>query len=120
MDLRGPPAARSADGRLLPPPLAARCASMCLHGRAIDQDLRRVHRPLRVRGICLPIRPSLPGGRSDCREFCADHRPPAHRFSATGLQNLDNAADDPLIIDPRLAARIIRQKRFENSELILR
>ena len=39
--------------------------------------------------------------------------------SPTGLQNLDNTADDPLIIDPRLAARIIRQKRFENSELIL-
>jgi hypothetical protein len=46
MDLRGPPAARSADG-LLMFPFAARCASMRLHGRAIDQDLRR-----RSTGLC--------------------------------------------------------------------
>jgi hypothetical protein len=40
--------------------------------------------------------------------------------ASTGLQDLDNAADDPPIIDPRLAARIVRQKWLEKSELILR
>ena len=82
---------------------------MRLHGRAIDQDLRR-----RSTGRCEP------SGRAivECFARTIDLRriDPA----PTGLQNLDNAADDPLIIDPRLAARIIRQKRFENSELILR
>ena len=38
----------------------------------------------------------------------------------TGLQHVDDAADDPPIIDPRLAARIVRQKRLEPSELIIR
>ena len=53
---------------------------MRLHGRAIDQDLRRRSAGRAVRGIYLPIRPSLPSGRSS-RVFCADHRPPAHRSS---------------------------------------
>src|SRR6476469_3120328 len=38
----------------------------------------------------------------------------------TGLQHLDDATDDPPIIDPWLAARIVRQKRLKPSELILR
>jgi len=39
--------------------------------------------------------------------------------AATGLQNVDDAADDTAIINPRLAARIGRQKRLKPRELLL-
>ena len=94
---------------------------MRLYGRAIDQDLRR-----RSTGRCecveyvYPYALRCPADEAivECFARTIDLRriDPA----PTGLQNLDNTADDAPIIDPRLAARIIRQKRFENSELILR
>jgi hypothetical protein len=102
---------------------------MRLHGRAIDQDLRR-----RSTGRCecveyvYPYALRCPADEAIVECFartiveCFARTIDLRRIdpAPTGLQNLDNAADDPLIIDPRLAARIIRQKRFENSELILR
>jgi len=40
--------------------------------------------------------------------------------TTAGLQDMHDAADDPTIINPRLAARIGRQQPFEPRELILR
>jgi len=94
---------------------------MRLHGRAIDQDLRR-----------------RSAGRCECLEYVYPYalRCPADEAivecfartielrridpAPTGLQHLDDAADDPPIIDPWLAARIVRQKGLEPSELMLR
>lgn len=69
---------------------------MRLHGRAIDQDLRR-----------------RSAGRCECVEYIYPYA-------------LRCPADEAIVecfartIDPWLAARIVRQKRLEPSELILR
>ena len=94
---------------------------MRLYGRAIDQDLRR-----RSAGRCecveyvYPYALRCPADEAivECFARTIDLRriDPA----STRLQNLDNAADHPPIINSRLTARIVRQKWLENSELILR
>ena len=89
---------------------------MRLHGRAIDQDLRR-----RSTGRCecveyvYPYALRCPADEAIVECLARTIDLPRIDPAPTGLRNLDNATDDP-----RLAARIIRQKRFENSELILR
>jgi len=40
--------------------------------------------------------------------------------TTAGLQDMHDAADDPAIINPRLATRIGRQQRLEARELIFR
>ena len=81
MDLRGPPAARSADGLLMFPPLppdAHRCAFTA------ELSIRTCAGgpPAVASAWNMSTHNALRCPADDCRVFCADHRPPAHRSSA--------------------------------------
>jgi hypothetical protein len=94
---------------------------MRLHGRAIDQNLRR-----RAAGRCecveyvYPYALRCPADEAIVESFARTIDLRRIDPAPTGLQHLDDATDDPPIIDPWLAARIVRQKRLKPSELILR
>ena len=93
---------------------------MRLHGRAIDQDLRR-----RSTGRCecveyvYPYALRCPADEAIVESFARTIDLWRIDPAPTGLQNLDNAADDPLIIDPRLATRIRRKQWLQPRKLIL-
>lgn len=93
---------------------------MCLHGRAIDEYLSR-------RAACAcqgleEIDPDALGGPTDiaiverlARSIVGGSiDPPSAR-----LQDMDDAADHPTVIDTRLAARVRRQMRCDPRELLL-
>ena len=121
VDLGRAPAARAADGLLaLPPfpPEAERCAftaeesmSTCAGGP-----------PARAKRM-EEIDPDALGGPSDVAVVERLVRPVVGRRidpAPAGLQDMDDAADHPAIIDPRLATCIGRQMRLDPRELLVR
>ena len=107
-------------------PFSARGRAVRLHGRRADKHLGRG-----IAGACqgmeeiypdarLPRRPWRPSEHSGCRASCAARSRMAHRSNAAGLQNMDDAADHPAVVHPRLAARVPRQMRFDPRKLRIR
>jgi len=102
-------------------PFAAGRAPMRLDRRRVDEDLGR-----------------WASGRGERVEDPNPHalRRPAHEPiverlvrtidlrridpAATGLQDVDDARDDPSVIDPRLASRVGRKQRLEAGKLLRR
>lgn len=58
---------------------------------------------------------------SGCRTFSPDrrHAPDKITPEAAALQCVNNAGEPTAVIDPRHAARIVRQKRFHPSPLLI-
>src|SRR6266849_1628994 len=93
---------------------------MRLHGRGVDQNLsgRTASRGQGMENVD----PHAFGSPSDKSIVQRLSRPVDVRGidpATTGLEHMDDAADHPAVIDPRLAARVPRQQRLEPSELVL-
>ena len=126
MDFGRASAARAADGLiLLPPlpPLAERCA---FTAEEFDENLRRRTAGLRER--VEQIDPDALGGPADIAIVERLLRPVFRRRidpAPAGFEHMDDAADHPAVVDPRLAARVggkmrrnLRKLRVRQPELV--
>jgi hypothetical protein len=94
---------------------------MRLHSRTVDEHLRWW--PACVRERMEEIDPNALGSPADetvverlVRAIEARRIDP----TSTRLQHVNDAADHPAIMDPRLASRVARQMRFDLRELLVR
>jgi hypothetical protein len=103
------------------PPFAAGCTAVRLHCRTVDQDLRwrpscRCQNIKDVDPYALRGPPDKPVVERFVRAIDIRRIDPA----TARLQDVHDAADNPPIIDPRLASRISRQQWREPGKLIFR
>ena len=93
---------------------------MCLHSGTVDEDVRRC-----ASGGRESMEKAFPdslGSPSDIAVVESLPRPVVGRCvdpTPARLQDVDDTADDPTVIDPRLSARVARQVRRDPLELLI-
>jgi hypothetical protein len=103
------------------PPFSARSRAMGLHGGAVDQDL--LGRPSGLRKRVEQADPDAFCRPADIAVVEGFPRPVFWRSvnpATAGPQHIDDPADHPTIVHPRLASRVPRQMRFDLRKLIVR
>jgi hypothetical protein len=101
------------------PPFSTRCRAMRFDSGTIDQDL--LGWPSGLRERTEQTDPDPLGRPADIAVVEGLPRPVVWRRvdpATTRLQHIDDPADHPTIVNPRLASRVCRQMRFDLRKLL--